>query len=122
MPGLLVAAHGGVRIRGGAVVADASGTQTVDDPAGVRPVAAEDEATEPVGRVVGDPQGIVLVAVGHDGQDGAEDLLAGDRHLRRDVGEHRGLHEVASVQTFRPLEPPGDEVGALVETTLDEIL
>ena len=109
--GLLVSAHGGVGIRGGAVVADPSGTQAVHHPAGVRPVATEDEATEPVGRVVGDPQGIVLVAVGHDGQDGAEDLLAGDRHLRGHVGEHRGLHEVAAVQPFGPLEPPGDEVG-----------
>src|SRR5919107_6408046 len=117
----LVAAHRGVGVRGCAVEADPSGPQAVHHPSTARPVTTEDVATEPVGRVVGDPQGVVLVAVGQNGQDGAEDLLPGDRHVRCDSGEHRGLHEVAPVQPVGALEPTGHEVGALIDAALDEL-
>src|ERR687889_2245975 len=119
--GLLVAAHRGVGVRGCAVEADPPRAQAVDDATGVGPVAAEDVAAQPVGRVVGDPQGLVLVAVGQNGQDGAEDLLPGDRHVRGDPGEHGRLDEVPGVQTLGTLGTTGDEAGALVDTGLDEI-
>src|SRR5919107_86854 len=119
--GPLVAAHRGVGVRGCAVEADPSGPQAVHHPSTARPVTTEDVATEPVGRVVGDPQGVFLVAVGQNGQDGAEDLLPGDRHVRGDPGEHRRLDEVPGAQTLWTLGTTGDQAGALVDTGLDEI-
>src|SRR4051812_15881312 len=118
--GLLVAPHRRVGIRRRAVEADAPGSQTVHDAACPRTLPTEDVPPEPVGGVVGDAHGVVLVGVGDYRQDGAEHLLLSDGHLGRDVGEDGGLHEVAAVQIFRPLGPPGEEARTLVHATLDE--
>ena len=52
--------------------------------------------------VVRQRDGLVNTAIGvvvfQDAQDRAEDLLAGDPHLRGDVGEDCGLHEIAALK------------------------
>ncbi len=55
----------------------------------------EDRAVEPVHRVVGDGDRLVLGLVGDDGQHRSEDLLLRDRGVRIDVGEHGRLDEPA---------------------------
>jgi hypothetical protein len=53
-------------------------------------VLAVDVGVEAVFDVVGDGDGSVVVAVGDDRQDGAEDLFLGDRHVVGDADEDGG--------------------------------
>ena len=63
--------------------------------------------------------GVVLVVVGHDRQHRAEDLLLGDRHVRRDVGEDRRLHEEALVEALGGVGAAGEQRGALLIALVD---
>src|SRR6266852_2587467 len=85
-------------------------------------VARGDVAREPVGRVVGDANRVLLVLVRDDGKDGAEDLLARDRHVVAHVGEHRRADEVALAQALRAPRPAGHQLGALLDALLDQAL
>ena len=65
-----------------------------------RHVAGPHAGAQPVPRVVGQRDRLVLGVERRDGHDRAEDLVAEDRHRRRDVGDDRRAHVVA-----RALEP-----------------
>src|SRR5262249_12304069 len=84
-------------------------------------VPAVDGAAEPVGRVVGDPDRLLLVPEGDHRDDRPEDLLARDPDAVRDVAEDRGLEEVAALQVLRPASA-GRERGALLPSRGDVLL
>src|SRR5690348_12247174 len=69
-------------------------------------VRGPDRAAEPVVRVVGDADRVVLAVVGDHGKHRAEDLLLGDRGGVVDVGEHRRLDEPAAVLARRAAAAP----------------
>lgn len=60
---------------------------------GAREVAGEDGGAEAVGGVVGAGDGFVFGGEGGDGDEGAEDLFAGDGHGGGHVGEDGGGDE-----------------------------
>ena len=82
-------------------------------------VGRPDAAGEAVVAVVGDPHRVVLAVVGLDRQHRAEDLLLGDRHLRRHLGEDGGADEVAAVEPLGRRGAAGDELRALGLALLD---
>jgi len=65
-------------------------------PVGAGEIARPDAGGEPVGRVVRDPDRLVLVGERHDRHDGAEDLLARDPHVVPDAGIDRRQDEPAT--------------------------
>src|SRR5690606_25949815 len=71
-------------------------------------VGRPDRPGQAVLAVVGDPHRVRLVLVRNDGQDRAEDLLAGDAHVVGDAGEDRRRHVPAAVA--RPLQPADDDL------------
>src|SRR5262249_27458945 len=71
-------------------------------------VVGEDRGGETVGRVVRDPQRLLLVVEADDRDDRSEDLLAGDGHLRGDGVEDRRLDEPAAALGQHPLTPEHD--------------
>ena len=81
-----------------------------------------DIAGEPVHGVVGQLDDLVLGLVGQDRQDGTEDLLAGDGHLRRHVGEHRRLHVVATLEALGATGAACDEGRSLPHARFDQPL
>src|SRR4029450_1792574 len=88
--GLLVPVERGARVEGAPVHLDLTGPQAPGPPQRSFRVGRPDPAVEAVLGVVSDPDGVVLILVRHDRQDRAEDLLAGDRHLRGDAGGDGG--------------------------------
>src|SRR6478752_1090398 len=116
-PGLLVTAEGGQGVEAAAVDVDLPGVHAAGEGDGLLVVRAPDGAGQPVDGAVGDPQGVVHVLVPQDGEDRAEDLLLGDRHVRGDVGEDRGADVVALVPGR--LGASRDEAGALLDALLD---
>ena len=72
-----------------------------------------------VGAVVGDPDGVLLVLVGNDSEDGPEDLLLRDGHLVVDVSEKRWADPEALVELFRRLGAADEHCRALVDTLSD---
>src|SRR5262245_48436823 len=119
---LLVAPEGSGEVTGSPVDADLTGAQLGRHAARVREVTRMHVAGEAVHRVVRHLDGLGLVAIGHDREHGTEDLLAGDRHVRRDVGEHRRPHVVAPLEAFRPAGPARDQRGSLAHACLDQPL
>src|SRR5262249_43727665 len=74
-----------------------------------------DRGGKPERRVVGEPQGVLLVLERRYGGEGAEHLLLEDAHLASDVGEYRRLDEIAVLEARNPCgASAGDEAGALV--------
>src|SRR5262249_4121333 len=69
--------------------------------------------------VVGEPDRLLLVGEAEERRHGAERLLARDRHLRIDVGQHRRLEERAAQRMA--LAARGD-LGALGYGVLDVLL
>ena len=59
------------------------------------------------------------LSYGDDRQHRAEDLLLGDGHVARDVGEDRGPHEVALVEAVGQLGAPREQRGSFVDALLD---
>src|SRR5690606_5768873 len=119
-PAVLVAPEGGVRVEGVHVDAAAAGADPAGDLHAVGRVGRPDRAAEAVVAVVGDPDGVVLVLVGDEDEDRPEDLLAGDAHVVGDVAEHRRRDVPAAV--VRPVQPAGDQLGALVLADADVVL
>ena len=58
-------------------------------------VSGEDRAVEPVDGVVGDRDGLLLVAVGQNRQHRTEDLLAHDAHVGCAAGEDRSVRRTS---------------------------
>src|SRR5262249_29663814 len=86
---------------------------------GARRVARVDRAAQPVGRVVRDPDRLLVVGEGYHGHHRAADLLARDADVVAHVAEDGGLQEVAARQTLgtptagperRALGPAGADV------------
>src|SRR4051794_27096192 len=116
---LLVAAERGERVEGAAIDLDLAGADPLrhtDRPVLVR---RPDAAGEAVVGVVGDPNCVVLALVGLDRQHRAEDLLLGDRHLRRHLGEDGGADEVALVEALRRRGTAGEQLRSFGLALLD---
>jgi hypothetical protein len=64
------------------------------------------------------PDGVLVVVVGDDGEDGTEDLLLGDGHGVVDVDEQGRLDEVARGEV-RGASAADDEAGALFDGAVD---
>src|SRR4029077_15231202 len=62
--------------------------------------------------IVGNPDGILVIVIGDDTEDGAENLFPGDRHVVLHIDEHRGLDEVARFETFRTALTADQHFGA----------
>src|SRR4051812_7908543 len=90
---LLVTAERREGVEAAAVDVDLTGLHAAGERGRLRLVAGPYRAGESVDGAVGDAQGVLLVLVAQDGQDGPEDLLLGDRHVRGDVGEDGGADE-----------------------------
>src|SRR5260221_13611677 len=71
--------------------------------------------------VVRDADRVRLVLIRNDGQDGAEDFLAGDAHRRVDASEHGGSNVPAPLPA-RGLGTARHDLGALVLPDLDVAL
>ena len=82
-------------------------------------VRGPDAAGEAVVGVVGDPHRVVLVLVGLDREHRPEDLLLGDRHLRRHLGEDGGADEVAALEALGRLSAAGEQLRPLRLALLD---
>src|SRR4051812_6163652 len=113
--GLLVSAERRERVVGAAVDLDLTGAQLASDRLGALGITRPHPAGKPVLGVVGDPDRVLLVLVGHDRQHRAEDLLLGDRHLRRDLAEDGRPHEVAALGALGRLLAAGHDLGALLD-------
>src|SRR5690554_4517671 len=84
---------------------DAAGEPFIDeDLAGPEPVrhamrtgqiTGEDTRDQPIGRTIGDGDGLFLAIKGHHAGNGAKDLFLGNPALRIHFGEDGGCHEVA---------------------------
>src|SRR6185437_15848224 len=81
---LLVAAEGRARVEVPAVDVDLARAHLAGYPLGPGRVGAPHRAGQSVRGAVGDLDGLFLGVVGDDGEDGTEDLLLGDGHVRRD--------------------------------------
>ena len=79
------------------VVVDEHGAhiEALGDRPRLRMVAAPDAGVEPIFGVVGQPHRFIFVAHAHDGEYGAEGLRTHQLHAVIDIGDHRGLEEVA---------------------------
>ena len=101
-------------------IAAAKDAQAAGDAVALGPVLRLDIVGQPVSRVVGDADCLLLGIEGDDRQDRAEDFLLGDGHVVAHVREDRGLHEVAvGVDALGLADATDDERGALVDALLD---
>ncbi len=95
--GVAHAAHGRVDAAPGGgerlVDVDGPGVDAGGDGPAAGTAAGPDAGVEPVGGGVGQGDGLLVVPVGVDGDDGAEGLVGVERHVGRDVGEDRRLVE-----------------------------
>ena len=119
MARLLEPAEGRHGVEGTTVDLDLAAADAAGDGLGPLGIARPDAGRQAVDGVVGDADGVVLVLVGNDREDGPEDLLLGDRHVVAHVGEHRRPHEVALVEAIGCFGPTGEELGSFVDALLD---
>src|SRR5918999_6401450 len=117
--GLLVAAERGQRVEGPAVYLHLAGADPQRNRLGAFLVARPDATGQAVLAVVGDPDRVVFIRVGLDREHRAEDLLLGDRHLRRNLREDRRADEESAFQTVWRLAAAGEELCALCLSLLD---
>ena len=110
--GLLEPAEGDAEVGAERVVADGARAQLAGDVAGPLDVVGEDGCVEPVDRVVGDGDGLLLVLRRDDAEHRAEDLLLGDGRGVVDVAEDGRLDEPAPVEVLRTAAAGGQR-GAL---------
>jgi len=101
-----------------AVNPDSTGLKSVSDSVSSVDVLREDGRGETVDRVVGGLDNLVLGFKGRKNDDGAEDLLSNDIHVRGDVSEDCWLNEVTVLAV--PLTA-GDDGGTLLLTALDVV-
>src|SRR6185295_14625224 len=113
--GLLVPPERSRKLGPRAVDVHIAGAQARRDLHGVLHVSRLHVARETVRCVVGHRYGLFLALIGKDAEDGAKDLLAGDRHVVADVAENRRLHEVALLEALRPTGAAADQFGALLD-------
>ena len=99
-----------------AVHADLAGADPRRDAARALEVARRHVAGEAVGRVVGDPDRVLLVLVGQDREHRPEDLLARDRHVVAHVREHGRPHVVAARRG--PPGRPGPPVTSVAPSSM----
>src|SRR5262249_16633117 len=99
--GVLVAAEWAPGVEGVPVDSVCAGADLLRDLDAARHIGGPYAAGQPIHRVVGDRDRIVLGVIRDDAQHRPEDLLLRDRHLVVDVSEHCGLYEEAAVQAFR---------------------
>ncbi len=118
---LLEAAERHAEVGAERVVPDGARAQLPGDLAGPVDVVGEDGGVQPVDRVVGELDGVVLVVGGDHAEHGPEDLLLRDRRVVVDVGEHGGLDVVAALEV-RGAAAAGDQRGALVDALGDVAL
>ena len=85
---------------------------------GALQVARGDHPGQPVGAVVGDADGVVVVLERDHHEHRPEDLLLGDGHAVVDVGEQRGLDVEPGGQVGRHAAA-ADEAGALLLALVD---
>ena len=124
MPGLLEAAERDAEVGAERVVADRAGAQLAGDVPGPLHVVGEDGRVEPVDRVVGDGDGVLLVLRRDHAQHRPEDLLLGDRRGVVDVAEDGRLNEPAPVEVLRPAAAGGQRGSlrhALGDVALDPV-
>src|SRR5262249_38770895 len=119
---LLVTAKAGVEVDLGAVQVHVAGSDALRDALGALEVPRRDVAREPVGGIVRDLHGLVVALVGQEGEDGAEDLLPGDRHVVAHVAEDGGLHVVPALEACGAARTTGRQLRPLVDPGLDEAL
>src|SRR5205085_3009658 len=81
-----------------------------------------DVSGQPVWRVVGDLDRLLLVLIADDRHHRPEYLLARDVHAVVDVAEHGGPHIIALVEPLRPPRAARDQSGALSDAPLNEPL
>jgi hypothetical protein len=120
--GLFVAAEGGEEVDVGVVKVHAAGAHLGGDVAGFGEVFALDVGGQSIDCVVGDVDGFGFGIVGENGEDGAENFLAGDAHVAGDVAEDGGTGVVAAIQAFGAAEAAGGQRCAFVDAGLYEAL
>src|ERR1700736_4360921 len=84
-----------------------------------REVGPKDGGVETIFRIVGDPDRLVLGVISNDRQDGAENLVLGDRHVVLHINKHRGLHEETRFETFRTTFPTDKNLRAFFNSLAD---
>src|SRR5437899_8088867 len=117
----LVAAERRVGIQRAAVDLHRPRAHGVRDAQPARRVAGPHVAVEPVVGLVGERDGLRLVAEGDRGDHRAEDLLARDRHVVARVGEERRLDVIPARQVRRPATAAGER-RPLLAAARDEAL
>src|SRR5712691_12653171 len=117
--GLLEAAERGEGVEAAAVDVHLAGAEAAGNAFGAGGVARPDAAGQAVHGVVRDADRVVVVLVREDGEHGAEDLLAGDGHLRLHTGEDGRLDVVALRQAGRRVGAAEGELGAFLDADAD---
>src|SRR5947207_4282595 len=117
----LVAAERRVGIQRAAVDLHRPRAHGVRDAQPARRVAGPHVAVEPVVGLVGERDGLRLVAEGDRGDYRAEDLLARDRHVVARVGEERRLDVIPAGEGRRPAAAAGER-RPLLAAARDEAL
>ena len=116
--GLLVAAERRVEVRRVGVDRVRAGPHAARDLEAARGIGREHAAGQAEAAVVRDADRVLVVVERDEGDDRAEDLLLGDRHVVAHVRQQRRLDVPALVQVLRHLAAGGDR-RALVDGLLD---
>ena len=82
-------------------------------------ISPADVGVQAVARIVGIPDRVFVIVIGDDAEDGAENLVAGDRHVVLHIDEYCRLHEVARFETFRTALAADQDLGALFNAFAD---
>src|SRR6266545_2829252 len=97
---LLAAAERSENVETAAIDVDLPRPYPSRHPQSAIPVSGPDSAPQAVDGFIGNAYRLFLVPVGNDRQDGAEDLLAGNGHIRAYPAEDGGLDVEPSLQAF----------------------
>src|ERR1700736_5025005 len=119
----LVAAEGRLLMDASAAVdAEHPGLDAPGDPQRAPDVARPDRPEKPVRRVVHEPQDLVLVGEGDDGQHRSENFLLRDPHAILGAVEHRWLEETARRQVAARGRSPRQQACAFLPAELNVAL
>src|SRR5579872_3970147 len=94
---------------------DDPGPNTPRHPSATFRIVALNIGRQPVPRIVCERDGLLLCVEWHHAQDGAEDLFAGDSHVRFDVSKYRWPYEVTFTETLRSPESASQQAGPLLQ-------
>src|SRR6266852_7014650 len=120
--GLLVAAKRRGAVVRNALQVDVAGAQLAADLAGAFDGVGGDVTGETIRRVVGDPHRVGFILGAEDGENGAKNFLARNRHLVGDVGEDGRAHIEAFVDAFRQARATGHQRGTFLDALVDQRL